>query len=111
MDDGGIRMHLAALEEQRTRHVRSEWKTLRKIQQMLEGELDVSLEIDGGFCSPMEDEGDFEGGLYEVQQRSRRSRGRPANADPLMPTHQRVDTTSVVMQQHHTWLQNFSMTH
>jgi hypothetical protein len=113
-DDRGIRMHLATLEEQRARHVRSEWSNLRKIQQMLEGELDLSLDLDSGFGSPMEEEGDFEGGLHELQQKFKGARGRPppaAAADPLLsPTHQRVDTTSVVTQ-HRMWLQNFTATH
>ena len=109
MDDHGIRLHLVALEEQRERHVRSEWKNLRKIQKILEGELDMSLELHGGPSSPFEDEGD--GGMYESQQNFRRSL-RPIDADPVVSAHHhRVDTTSVVMQQHHTWLQNFSATH
>ena len=111
MDDRGIRMHLTALEEQRARHVRSEWKNLRKIQQMLEGELDMSLEIDGGLSSPMEDEGDFDGGLYELRQKFRGAGGRPVDVDPVMSAHRRVDTTSVVMQQHHTWMQNVTSSH
>ena len=54
-DDAGIRSQLHSLEEQRARHVRSEWKSLRRIQRLLEGELDTSLAVD--------DEGDFDGGL------------------------------------------------
>lgn len=109
MDDHGIRIHLSALEEQRARHVRSEWKNLRKIQKVLEGELDMSLELDGEPSSPFQDEVDSD--LYELQQNLRRSR-RPIDAEPVMSAHHhRVDTTSVVMQQHHTWLQNFSATH
>ena len=54
-DDAGIRSQLHSLEEQRARHVRSEWKSLRRIQRLLEGELDTSLALDG--------EGDFDGGL------------------------------------------------
>ena len=132
-DDRGIAMHLQSLEEQRTRHVRSEWKNLRKIQQMLEGELDMSLDVDGGFGSPMEDEGDFEGGLHEVQQMFQGSRGRAAEGrSQAGPTagvgmdmgahyemqqqhsqqqHSHGDGTRVVMQQHTAWLANFSATH
>ena len=123
-----IAMHLQSLEEQRTRHIRSEWKNLRKIQQMLEGELDMSLDVDGGFGSPMEDEGEFDGGLHEVQQMFQGSRGRPSAAEDRpaagmgemgsqhyemqqQQQHSPMGTTSVVMQQHTAWLANFSATH